>query len=363
MSREKVAVVGGTGFLGSHLVERLSRAGYAPVVVARTPDKLAKVLSGIHAEVRQGDMTDLESLRTALQGCDVVFSVASLVSQIFASSSRDKRDKAIQTNVDGTLNILRAALEDGARRVVVTGSSGTRYQPGGALANEDSPPTGLRLVGDAYVESKLLEEEAIADFAQETGLDVVQVLPGGMVGPRDVGPSLLGGSILACLNGSRQSRATLDGGIPIVDVRDAAQAHLAAMEQGVPGAAYLMVARTIPSREWQGMLSRLTGLPQPRFFPASMAMSIAFLVEIMARVSGRAPWFTRDMVRHVVICQQYDCSRAMRELGITFRPVESSLRDTILWYVDNGWVDEPERLALVATRAEGGTTREEIAAS
>ena len=59
---------------------------------------------------------------------------------------------------------------------------------------------------------------------------------------------------------------------------------------------------------------------------------------------------------HAIINQQYDSSRAERELDITFRPIETTLRDTLQWYVDNGWVDEPERLALVAGRAKGVST-------
>jgi len=78
----------------------------------------------------------LDSLRSALQGCDVVHSVAAMMSQVFTDPSPDLREITIQTNVKGTLNALRAAREIGARRVIVTSSCSTRYRPGGALANE-----------------------------------------------------------------------------------------------------------------------------------------------------------------------------------------------------------------------------------
>ncbi len=60
---DKVAVIGGTGFLGSNLVVELLKAGYTPVVVARRPDKIAKVLPDVNVEARRGDLTDLNSLR------------------------------------------------------------------------------------------------------------------------------------------------------------------------------------------------------------------------------------------------------------------------------------------------------------
>ena len=121
------------------------------------------------------------------------------------------------------------------------------------------------------------------------------------------------------------------------------------MEQGIPGRSYLMVARTIPSREWGDMVTRMTGLPGARIIiPSSIAMTMAHLIEIIARVKHTAPPFNRNQVRHIIQRQQYDCSRAQRELGITFTPLETALRDAILWYVEEGWVSQPERLALVA---------------
>ena len=346
---DKVAVIGGTGFLGSNLVVELLKAGYTPVVVARRPDKIAQVLPDVNVEARRGDLTDLNSLRSALQGCGVVHCVAALMSQIFTSPSSDLREAAIQVNVEGTLNALRAAREVGARRVIVTSSSSTRYRPGGALANEDSPPTDPSVLDDAYVRSKVLEEAAIADFARETGLDVVSILPGGMLGPRDGGPTPLGGFLVSRLNGQASGGIGIAGAFPLVDVRDVARAHVAAMERGVPGKSYLMVARTISSREWGAMVTRLTGLSGASVvIPSSIAMTMAYLVEIIARVQHTAPRFNRNQVRHIVQRQQYDCSRAQRELGITFTPIETALRDAILWYVENGWVSHPERLALVA---------------
>ena len=97
------------------------------------------------------------------------------------------------------------------------------------------------------------------------------------------------------------------------------------------------------------MVTRATGLPGASIvIPSSIAMTMAYLVEIIAWVKRTAPLFNRNAVRHIVQRQQYDCSRAQRELGITFTPLETALREAILWYVENGWVSHPERLALVA---------------
>lgn len=350
MSSEKVAVIGGTGFLGSNLVMALLEAGYIPVVVARRPNRIAKVLPGVDVEVRRGDLTDLNSLRFALKGCDAIHLVAALWRQVYCSPSPDLFEAVIRANVEGTLNALRAAREVGARRVVVTSSAGTRYQPGGALANEDSPPTDPSIIDDPYIRSKVLGEAAVAAFTQEMGLEVVSILPGGMIGPRDAGPTPLGHTVVQYLNG--RAFIMVEGSIPIVDVRDVARAHVAAMERGTPGRLYLMVSTTLPVREFYNILSRLTGLPGPRvFLPPSITMPVAYLIEIFAQITHMVPPFTRNSARQVILGQQYDCSRVQQELGITFTPIETSIRDTVMWYVENGWVSHPERLALVAAGA------------
>ncbi len=352
MSSEKVAVIGGTGFLGSNLVMALLEAGHTPVVVARRPDRIARVLPGIDVEGRRGDLTDLPSLLSALEGCDVIHSVAALWKQIYYSPNPDLLEAAIRTNVGGTLTALRAAHEVGARRVVVTSSAGTRYQAGGALANEDSPPTDPNIIDDAYIRSKVLEEAAVAAFAREAGLDVVSILPGGMIGPRDAGPTPLGHAVVQYLNG--RAFLMIKGTMPIVDVRDVARAHVAAMERGTPGRSYLVVSMTLPVREFYNILTRLTRLPGPRvFLPPSMTMPMAYLVEVFAQVTHIDTPFTRNSARHAFLGQKYDCSRVQQELGIKFTPIESSICDTVVWYVENGWVSHPERFAPLANRAHG----------
>ena len=208
---EKVAVVGGTGFLGANLVFALAEAGYTPIVVSRRPERIKRAVPEIETELRYGDITKPDTLREALTGCTYVHSVASIVGQVFTDPNPDQREAAMHVNVDGTVNVLQAAYDAGAKRVIVTSSASTRYQPGGALANEDSPAIGDKIVPDAYVTSKVRLERAIADFSRRTGLEVVAILPGGFFGPRDAVPSMIGRSVLARLNGDPSGGVGLAG--------------------------------------------------------------------------------------------------------------------------------------------------------
>jgi len=347
MAEEKVAVIGGTGFMGSHLVLQLREAGYTPIAVARHPERIAKALPGVEVEARYGDLVEIDSLRSALQGCSVVYCVAAMMQEIYTSRNSDHREAAVRTNVEGTLNALRVAVELGARRAIVTSSSGTRYQRDGAVANEDSPPTDPSIIDDAYVHSKLREQPAVARFARETGLEVVTMLPGGFFGPGLDGNSMMGRGMLDIING--RMPVALDGAFQFTDVRDVARAHLLAMDRGIPGRDYLVVATTLRMRDFFGQLSRLAGMPEPRvYLPGGLMLGVAYMMEKVAQLQGKVPAITRGMMKHTTIGQRFDCSRAKQELGITFRPVETTLRDAVVSLVERGWAPQLEGRILAA---------------
>ena len=347
MAKEKVAVIGGTGFLGSHIVMQLLEAGYTPVAIARRPERIAQALPGVEVEVRYGDLLDIDSLRSALRGCTKVFCVAAMMEEILTSLNSDHREDAIRTNVQGTLNALQVAAEQDIGRAVVTSTSGTRYQRDGSVANEDSSPTDPGIIDDAYVHSKLREQRAVAKFAKETGLEVVTILPGGFFGPGLVGDSMMGRGVLDIMNG--RMPVSLDGAFQFADVRDVAHAHLLAMERGVPGRYYLVVATTLPLRDLFGTISRLTGMPEPRvYLPGGLMMGVAYMTEKIAQLRGTSPAITRGMLKNTTIGQRFDCSRAQQELGLSFRPVETTLRDTVVSLVERGWAPHLKDRVLAA---------------
>jgi dihydroflavonol-4-reductase len=203
-------------------------------------------------------------------------------------------------------------------------------------------------VPDAYVTSKVLEEKAVAEFSEATGFEVIVILPAGIVGPRDTSPTPLGGAILARLNGDSRGGIGLEGAFPVVDVRDAARAHVRAMEVEDPHEAYLVVAATIDAQDWSALFGQVTGMPRTgRIIPTRIAMPMAWVFEMIAKLKRRPSRFNRNTVRHIIQRQQYDCTRTTADLGISFRPIEDTLRDTIRWYVENGWVTNEDNLVAV----------------
>jgi dihydroflavonol-4-reductase len=119
------------------------------------------------------------------------------------------------------------------------------------------------------------------------------------------------------------------------------------MELDSPHETYLLVAETVDAVEWSRLLSRVTGLPDDtRIKSAKVAMPAAWLFETAAKLQGKKAMFNRNAVRHVIQRQRYDCSRATEELGITYRSIEETLRDTVRWYVDNNWVTHEKNLMI-----------------
>ena len=113
----KALVTGGTGFLGSHIVRLLCEEGHGVRVLHRASSKL-DALEGLSYESALGDVTDLESLRTACAGCDWVFHVAAV-----ADYWRADHEWMFAVNVEGTRNVLQAADEKGVKRVIFTSSA------------------------------------------------------------------------------------------------------------------------------------------------------------------------------------------------------------------------------------------------
>ena len=345
---EKVAVVGGAGFLGANVVFTLAEAGYTPIVVSRRPERIRRAVPEMVIETRYGDMTKPDTLRDALQGCTYVQTVAALLGDIFTDPNPNHREEAMRVNVDGTVNVLRAAHEAGVKRVVVTSSASTRYQPAGALANEDSPAIGDQIVPDSYVRSKVLEEKAIADFSRGTGLEIVAILPGGLFGPRDALPSLIGKAIVSRLHSDPSAGVGFPGTIPFVDVRDVARAHVRAMEIDNPAESYLVVGKMLEMAEWNRILDRVTGIPvKSRIVPVGLAMPMALAFEAIAWLTRKPAMMNRNTIRHTIQCQQYDCTRVREELGITFTDPETTMRDMVRWFVENDYVTNKENLAIL----------------
>src|SRR5262245_45511065 len=164
-----VLLTGGTGFVGAHVARALVAEGETVRCLVR-PTSRSENLAGLPVHRVAGDITDLASVRRAAAGCQVIYHCAA----DYRLYARDPRE-LYRNNVDGTRNVMQAAADAGARRVVHTSSVGTLALSAHAPATEDSVGSLTEMAGD-YKRSKLLAEEEAAAWARR-GLPVVTVNP------------------------------------------------------------------------------------------------------------------------------------------------------------------------------------------
>ena len=329
-----VLVTGGTGFLGNHIVRKLCAEGFSVRVLARRTSPL-DLLESLPVEVAFGDLLDRESLRKAAAGCDTVFHVAADY-RLWARHPQE----LYRNNVEGTEQILAAAQEAGIRRFVYTSTVGTIGFTSGAEATEADFPNPRALAGH-YKRSKFLAEQVALRYARQ-GFPVVVVNPTAPVGEGDRRPTDTGKIILDFLN--RRMPAYLDTGLNLVDVRDVAEGHWAAMLRGKPGERYILGGQNLSLKEILDTLARITGLPSPRVrIPYGVAFCAGAVNSAVAFLTGRPPRIPWDGVKMARYKMYVSTAKAQRELGYRAGPVEAALERAVEWFRNHGMVRSDRR--------------------
>jgi dihydroflavonol-4-reductase len=283
----------------------------------------------LEVEPVTGDLRDAESLDRAVAGCGLVFHVAA----DYRLWARDANE-LYRSNVDGTRNLLEAARRHGIDRLVYTSTVGCIGVPKGGLGDETVPVT-LGEMSGAYKRSKFLAEKVALEFAG-SGLPVVVVNPTAPVGDHDVKPTPTGKIVLDFLKGAMP--AFIDTGLNLVDVRDTAEAHLAACERGRPGERYIVGCENLTLAEILEKLARLTGKEAPRLkLPYAVAYAAGVMSTGWARMTGQPPRAPLDAVRMAKKKMFVSHDKARRELGFAPAPVDTALGRAVEWFRANGY--------------------------
>ena len=297
-------------------------------------------LDGLEVEVVEGDLRDPAAVAGAVAGCDLVFHVAALY-RFWAREPASFYD----VNVTGTRNVLEAARAHDCRRVVYTSTVGT-LGLGGATADAPVDERSFAHVDHLfglYKQSKYVAEHEVLRAAAE-GLPVVLVQPTTPVGPRDVGPTPTGRTVLDFLNG--RIPGYVDTTLNIVDVEDVAAGHVLAAERGAQGRSYILGGRNLLLRDVLGTLAEVTGLPAPtRRFPSALALAAGHVSDVVeGRLLRREPSVPLEGARMSTTHMSFDDTRARTELGYTSRPPAEALERAARWFVAAGRV-RPDRVA------------------
>lgn len=323
-------VTGATGFIGSHVALLLRQQGWE-VRALKRPKALHASLRQADIEWHVGDLRNLDQVREAMAGCEVVFHVAA----DYRLWVRDPQEM-YESNVDGTANVLQAALSNRVERVVYTSSVGTLgLHQDGTPADEGTPVCLENMVGH-YKRSKYLAERKAEEFLRH-GLPVVMVHPSTPIGPGDHKPTPTGKIIVDFLNGKMP--AYLNTGLNLIHVKDVAQGHVLALERGREGEKYILGNQNLTLAEIFQMLEEITGIPAPRFrlpyTPVLMLARISELLSLITRREPRVPLAGVKMARRYMF---FSAAKAVGELGLPQTPVTTALKEAVAWFMGNGYV-------------------------
>lgn len=319
-------VTGATGFVGSALARLLLERGETVRALAR-PRSDRRNVEGLALELAEGDLADRASLERALRGVRTLYHVAADY-RLWAR----RPEELYLHNVEGTRNLMLAALEQGVDRVVYTSSVATLgLNRDGTPADEETPVALADMIGD-YKRSKFLAEQVVRELARERGLPVVIVNPSTPIGPRDIKPTPTGQMVLDAALG--RMPAYVDTGLNIVHVDDVARGHVLACERGRLGERYVLGGENLALRDILGRIAALTGRRPPKVrLHQNVVMPIAVASEAWARLGGGEPRVTVSGVRMSRKWMFFRSDKARRELGYEFRAAQEALSDAVRWFL------------------------------
>lgn len=328
----RVLVTGGTGFVGAHSAAALLTAGHEVVVLARERSRVAAALTPLgvaedRVDVVVGDVLDPASVQRALGDVDGLLHAANVYSLNAADAAVMRR-----VNVDGTRLVLEAALDRGLDPVVHV-SSVVALLPSDRLTN--ASPVGNP--HGPYLRSKAVAE-TLARGLQDDDAPVVITHPGGVQGPHQphVGESAT--LIRNILRG--RLRLVTDGAVTVVDIRDVAAAHARLFTPGLGPRRYLMGGHHLPFPDLYRHLERIVGHRLPRVaVPSRLAMAMGRLADVAQR-RGIDPGFSSAGGWLVLEQPPVADDDTQRELGVSWRPMIDTLRDTVAWLHDKGLVSD-----------------------
>lgn len=330
---QRVLITGATGLIGSHLARRLLQDENIQVCALARDVKKAAWLAGLGAEIRQGDLNDPNSIVQAGEGCDTVFHAAAWVSE------RGSREEMWQANVQGTQNVIDAALKNGSQKFIHLSSCavyGSRQQ----FDIDESIPT--RRTGNLYHDSKIAAEEIVQQAYEKKQLSVAVARISQVYGPDSYQFTIRPVELIKA-----KKMILIDGGkfmckpIFIENLIDGLLL-CASKDQAVGEAINLTDGYPVPWRDFFGAYGRMLGIERFPSLPYPLAWTAALLFEIQAGLKGKKASFSRSAVNSLRSSNSFSNKKAMRLLNWEPRySLEQGMQLTEAWLREKGYLNQP----------------------
>ena len=326
--KQTVALTGASGHVGANLMRALIASGYnVKVLVYRDH----RAVDGLDVEIIKGHLLDSDSLENLIKGSQFVVHLA-----VGISISKHTSSQVYDTNVKGTENVVKIALQNNVKRLIHFSSIHAINQ-----FPLDQPLNEKRsLVDDnayLYDRSKAEGERIITDYVNK-GLDAVILSPTSILGPFDFKPSLMGQVLLKIAH--KQIPMLIPGGYDWVDVRDICQATIAALHQAQKGEKYLL------SGAWLSLtgLSEIIGSVIQKktvktVCPFWLAKASLPFLNLIDRIQKKDLLYTKESLNILVTGNRnIDSSKAKQELNFNPRPLKETINDSFDWFQKQGYL-------------------------
>ena len=332
-------LTGAAGFLGSNICLQLLEQGEKVRALVLTNDKSAKYIPN-DVEIIYGDLTDEESLEPFFsipEGMtSVVIHCASMV-----TVDPNYSERLMDVNVGGTRNIITKCLQHKeCEKLVYVSSTGAipELKKGIKISevNKFEPCDPEKVVG-AYSQSKAKASQMVLDSVRVMGLNATIVHPSGILGPYDYAVGETTSTVIQIIKG--EMPVGMEGSFNLCDVRDLARGTIAAVDKGKKGECYILANQTVTLKDMCNMLNKECNAKKIAFYlPLNMADWIARILEKKAKAKGDKPLMTTFSVYNLARNNEFDYSKAQRELGYTTRPYEETIRDEVAWLKEEGLI-------------------------
>jgi len=342
-------VTGGTGFVGSNIALRLIERGWEVRILER-PRASRILLEDGPFEYVTGDVLIPDTLPPAIRGVDVVFHVAGVVDYW-----RQGVERMYQVNVEGTRNVVEAALEVGVDRLVHTSSTATMGIHPNVVADETFT-FNVKPERFVYGHSKYLAEQIVLDAAKK-GLPAVIVNPTTVIGPRDI-RKVSSGVVVEVVNHCVPPLVP-PGGTNVVPICDAAQGHIEAALKGKISERYILGGENMTHLQLYQTIADVVGCGlKLKAMPRWMVSLTAGLTDILQpETSGPVP-LTGNRLRLEAQMFYFDTSKAREIFDMPKTPLRVTIGRTYEWYEAMGEFESiRERLEVTGVCKRCGRTR------
>lgn len=341
----KILLTGATGFIGSHIAEYFSEKGEGLKCLVRANSDRS-FIETLGVEIFTGDITDENCINNALENCDTVIHVAAY--------ARDwgQRNKYAETNIEGTLNILRAAKKRNISKMIITGSISSYGEENSFVKKDETSAYNSHYpyFSDSvfpckmnyYRDSKAQATIQSIEFAEKNNLNLIVMEPVWVFGEREFQTGFFE-YLKTVKNGTSLLPGSAKNKFHVIYANDLARAYFQAYKSNLKGVHRFIIGNS--ETEFQqsiyGIFCKKAGLKKPKNIPKFVIYPVAFVMELFATMFKlkNPPLLTRGRVDMFYDNIEYTTSKAKNILGFeTEYNIDAAIENTVNWYKNNGYL-------------------------